>query len=118
MPLGHCRWPSATADGHPLGWEEGKLSTTSCQISTVRVSDTKSVRVRRCRLGGIWRDFVGPTTQKSICPTSGVRHEACLKMSMNSPTPGIARCARLINKKRVRGKVPGRLGSSALAKRE
>jgi hypothetical protein len=38
-------------------------------------------------------------------------------LRMNGPTlkksVGIARCARLINKKRVRGKVPGRLGRFA-----
>ena len=109
MPDGHCRWPSFRVGG-------GETLHHELPISTVRVSDKKSVRVRRCRLGGIWRDFVGSTTQKSIWPTSGRslprRHVSSPSMNsptlkMNGPTlkksVGIARCAgRHINKKPVR----------------
>ena len=48
MPDGHCRWPSFRVGG-------GETLHHELPISTVRVSDKKSVRVRRCRLGGIWR---------------------------------------------------------------
>ena len=79
MPDGHCRWPSFREGG-------GETLHHELPISTVRVSDKKSVRVRRCRLGGIWRDFVGPTQVAPkairIWPTSGRSlplTEACLK---------------------------------------
>ena len=90
MPDGHCRWPSFRVGG-------GETLHHELPTSTVRVSDKKSVRVRRCRLGGIWRDFVGPTCKSrapmlnsQIWPTSDrslpLTRRHVSSPSMNSPT--------------------------------
>ena len=113
--------PTATADGHPLELGGGETLHHELPISTVRVSDKKSVRVRRCRLGGIWRALRWPDAPNAQFADLANkwqkfamtrRHVSSPSMNsptlkMNGPTPKKvsrrrALRGRLINKKRVR----------------
>ena len=84
MPDGHCRWPSFRVGG-------GETLHHELPISTVRVSDKKSVRVRRCRLGGIWTTGLRWVHLPRVAPNAqfadlankwqkfAIDSEACLK---------------------------------------